>query len=43
MNLVRHFRCALLLAAFLLALPWMMQKAMAYTTALLGELERYAR
>jgi flagellar biosynthesis protein FliQ len=31
------------LAAFILALPWMLQKMTAYTTALLGDLSRYAR
>ena len=31
------------LAAILLLLPWMLQKTMAYTVALLGDLGRYAR
>jgi flagellar biosynthetic protein FliQ len=31
------------LAALLLLLPWMLQKTMAYTVALLGDLGRYAR
>jgi flagellar biosynthesis protein FliQ len=31
------------LAAILLLLPWMLQKTMAYTAALLGDLGRYAR
>jgi flagellar biosynthesis protein FliQ len=31
------------LATFILALPWMLQKMTAYTTALLGDLSRYAR
>jgi flagellar biosynthetic protein FliQ len=31
------------LAGMLLLLPWMLQRMMAYTTALLGDLGRYAR
>jgi flagellar biosynthetic protein FliQ len=31
------------LAAFALSLPWMMQKMMAYTVAILGDLGRYGR
>jgi flagellar biosynthetic protein FliQ len=31
------------LVAILLLLPWMLQKTMAYTAALLGDLGRYAR
>ena len=31
------------LAGILLLLPWMLQKIMSYTAALLGELGRYAR
>jgi flagellar biosynthetic protein FliQ len=36
-------RLAAFLAAFLLSLPWMLKKAMAYTTVLFGDLGRYAR
>ena len=36
-------RLAAVLAALIVALPWMLQKAMAYTTTLLGDLSRYAR
>jgi len=36
-------RLAAFLAAFLLSLPWMLNKAMVYTTVLLGDLGRYAR
>lgn len=36
-------RLAAFLAAFLLALPWMTSKMMAYTTSLLGDLSRHAR
>jgi flagellar biosynthetic protein FliQ len=35
-------RLAVFLFGFLLLLPWMLQKAMAYTTAILGDLGRYA-
>ena len=31
------------LAGILLLLPWMLQKTVAYTTGLLGDLSRYAR
>ena len=31
------------LAGILLLLPWMLQKTMSYTTAVLGDLGRYAR
>ncbi len=31
------------LAAFILALPWMLQKMTAYTVLILGDLSRYAR
>ncbi|MGA3257535.1 MAG: flagellar biosynthetic protein FliQ [Bryobacteraceae bacterium] len=31
------------LAAFILALPWMLQKITAYTVLTLGDLSRYAR
>jgi len=31
------------LGAFLIALPWMMQKLSAYTVAILGDLSRYGR
>ena len=36
-------RLTAFLAALLLLLPWMLQKMMAYTTGLLGNLARYAR
>lgn len=36
-------RLTAFLAAILLLLPWMLQKMMAYTTALLGNFSRYAR
>ena len=36
-------RLAAFLVALLLALPWMLQKTMNYTSALLGDLNRYAR
>jgi flagellar biosynthetic protein FliQ len=36
-------RLVAFLIGLLLMLPWMLQKAMAYTTALLGDLSRYAR
>jgi len=35
-------RLTAFLAAILLLLPWMLQKIMAYTTALFGNLGRYA-
>ena len=31
------------LGAFILALPWMLQKMTAYTVLILGDLSRYAR
>jgi flagellar biosynthetic protein FliQ len=31
------------LGAFLIALPWMLQKLSAYTVAILGDLSRYGR
>ena len=36
-------RLAAFLVAFILALPWMLQKMMIYTTHLLGDLSRYGR
>jgi flagellar biosynthesis protein FliQ len=36
-------RLVAFLAGLLLLLPWMLQKIMAYTTTLLGDLGRYAR
>ena len=36
-------RLAAFLAAFLLSLPWMMKKMLAYAAALLGDLGSYAR
>jgi flagellar biosynthetic protein FliQ len=36
-------RLAAVLAALIVALPWMLQKAMSYTILLLGDLSRYAR
>ena len=36
-------RLAAFLVGLLLFLPWMLTKAMGYTTALLGDLGRYAR
>lgn len=36
-------RLAAFLTAFLLSLPWMLKKMMAYAAALLGDLGRYAR
>jgi flagellar biosynthesis protein FliQ len=36
-------RLAAVLVALIVAMPWMLQKAMAYTTALLGDFARYAR
>lgn len=36
-------RLAAFLAGLLLLLPWMVSKSMSYTTALLGDLSRYAR
>ena len=36
-------RLAAVLAALILSMPWMLQKAMTYTIVLLGDLSRYAR
>jgi flagellar biosynthesis protein FliQ len=36
-------RLTAVLAALIITLPWMLQKAVAYTTTLLGDLSRYAR
>jgi flagellar biosynthesis protein FliQ len=36
-------RLVAFLAGFLLLMPWMLQKIMAYTTGLFGDLTRYAR
>jgi flagellar biosynthetic protein FliQ len=36
-------RLCAFLAAFLLFLPWILLRLIAYTTALFGDLERYAR
>ena len=36
-------RLVVFLVALLLLMPWMLQKTMGYTTALLGDLGRYAR
>ena len=36
-------RLAAVLAALILAMPWMLQKAMTYTITLFGDLSRYAR
>jgi flagellar biosynthesis protein FliQ len=36
-------RLAGFLAAFLLAMPWMLKQIMAYTILMLGDLGRYAR
>lgn len=36
-------RLAAVLAALIITLPWMLQKAMAYTVTLFGDLSRYAR
>ncbi|HEY7388323.1 MAG TPA: flagellar biosynthetic protein FliQ [Bryobacteraceae bacterium] len=36
-------RLAVFLLGILLLLPWMLQRSMSYTTALLGDLGRYAR
>jgi len=36
-------RLVVFLVALLLSMPWMLQKTMSYTTALLGDLARYAR
>jgi flagellar biosynthesis protein FliQ len=36
-------RLIVFLVGILLLLPWMLQRSMSYTTALLGDLGRYAR
>jgi flagellar biosynthetic protein FliQ len=36
-------RLAAVLAALILAMPWMLQKASAYATSILGNLSRYAQ
>lgn len=36
-------RLAAILAATILAMPWMLRKAMTYTTVILGNLSHYAR
>ena len=36
-------RLAAVLVALIVAMPWMLQKAMSYTIALLGDFARYAR
>ncbi len=36
-------RLAAVLAALIFSLPWMMQKSVAYTITLFGDLSRYAR
>jgi flagellar biosynthetic protein FliQ len=36
-------RLVVFVAAILLLMPWMIQRIMTYTTALLGDLGRYAR
>ncbi len=36
-------RLAVFLAAFIVALPWMLSKWMGYATALLGDFAKYAR
>jgi flagellar biosynthesis protein FliQ len=36
-------RLAAFLVAFVVSLPWMLQKMMVYTTHLLGDLGRYGR
>jgi flagellar biosynthetic protein FliQ len=36
-------RLIVFVAALLLLMPWMIQRMMVYTTALLGDLARYAR
>lgn len=36
-------RLAAFLVSFFIALPWMLQKMMVYTTSLLGDLSRYGR
>lgn len=36
-------RLAAVLAALVIGMPWMLQKALAYTTTVFGDLGRYAR
>ena len=36
-------RLCAFLGAFILAMPWMLQKMTAYTTAIFGDLSRYAQ
>jgi flagellar biosynthetic protein FliQ len=36
-------RLTVFLAATIIAMPWMLNKAMAYATSILGDLSRYAR
>jgi flagellar biosynthetic protein FliQ len=36
-------RLAAFLASFIIALPWMLQRMMVYTTSLFGDLSRYGR
>ena len=36
-------RLAAFVVSFIIALPWMLQKMMTYTTHLLGDLSRYGR
>jgi flagellar biosynthesis protein FliQ len=36
-------RLAAVLAAFVIAMPWMLHRAVAYTTSILGNLSRYAQ
>ena len=36
-------RLAAFLVTFIVAMPWMLQKMTAYTTAILGDLSRYGR
>ncbi len=36
-------RLAAVLVAFILAMPWMLQKATSYTTSILGNLSRFAQ
>lgn len=36
-------RLAAVLVALIVSMPWMLQKAMTYTTVLFGDLSRYAR
>ncbi|HXJ39824.1 MAG TPA: flagellar biosynthetic protein FliQ, partial [Bryobacteraceae bacterium] len=36
-------RLAAVLVALIVSMPWMLQRAMSYTTTLLGDFSRYAR